>query len=272
MDPFFGKFNDPLTLHKYLYANGDPVSHGDPLGLFSLAGSLINMTISSMLMSTLAPVIEPIFSMGAALLIPRPVLNFLQQPLSAFMLGANFAAGASYFLSGGLVGGVELLLSPNTGSAALYTFAGLSAGIGLSKGVYGGVAPKVGVVVGARRASEYEGPFLSLTLAFSDLPWSVRKPLIRSMRDLLMASTNSLINSGFLLWPSAPNSSVFLGKAMKIVNQIQRLSVTVSWVPGVFYPVAASFEYNLGVGKGSAGLISMAKTSYTLRTPDVNLA
>jgi hypothetical protein len=87
-----------------------------------------------------------------------------------------------------------------------------------------------------------------------------------------MASTNSLINSGFLLWPSAPNSSVFLGKAMSIVSQIQKLSVTVSWVPGAFYPVAASFEYNLGVGKGSAGLISMAKTSYTLRTRDVNLA
>lgn len=32
LDPLLGKVNDPLTLHKYLYANGNPVSGFDPSG------------------------------------------------------------------------------------------------------------------------------------------------------------------------------------------------------------------------------------------------
>ncbi len=35
-DPFPGRMTEPLSLHKYLYANGDPLNRTDPSGLMSL--------------------------------------------------------------------------------------------------------------------------------------------------------------------------------------------------------------------------------------------
>ena len=37
MDTFEGRSQDPITLHKYLYANANPVTYTDPSGYFSLA-------------------------------------------------------------------------------------------------------------------------------------------------------------------------------------------------------------------------------------------
>ncbi len=36
MDPWLGNNQDPITLHKYLYANANPASYKDPSGLFGL--------------------------------------------------------------------------------------------------------------------------------------------------------------------------------------------------------------------------------------------
>ncbi len=36
-DTYEGRLNEPITLHKYLYANANPVYYTDPTGLFSLA-------------------------------------------------------------------------------------------------------------------------------------------------------------------------------------------------------------------------------------------
>ena len=37
MDSYLGSVNDPVSLHKYLYANANPVNYIDPSGYFSLA-------------------------------------------------------------------------------------------------------------------------------------------------------------------------------------------------------------------------------------------
>jgi len=45
VDPFFGNLRDPLSLHKYLYVHGDPISGTDPSGTMSLSSSLSSLRI-----------------------------------------------------------------------------------------------------------------------------------------------------------------------------------------------------------------------------------
>ncbi|HEY2973146.1 MAG TPA: PKD domain-containing protein [Pyrinomonadaceae bacterium] len=45
MDSFAGGQYDPLSLHKYLYANADPVNRVDPNGQFSLLNTVITSTV-----------------------------------------------------------------------------------------------------------------------------------------------------------------------------------------------------------------------------------
>jgi RHS repeat-associated protein len=48
LDPFAGNFQDPQSLHKYLYTHGDPVNNIDPSGLeFTLTGLLTSTTIGA---------------------------------------------------------------------------------------------------------------------------------------------------------------------------------------------------------------------------------
>ncbi|WMS89223.1 putative Ig domain-containing protein [Pleionea litopenaei] len=53
MDTWMGHNHDPVTLHKYLYANADPISYTDPSGHFSL-GSLNAATSIRGILSTVA--------------------------------------------------------------------------------------------------------------------------------------------------------------------------------------------------------------------------
>ncbi|ABC28911.1 Rhs family protein [Hahella chejuensis KCTC 2396] len=46
MDTWMGVNSDPVTLHKYLYANGDPIGHTDPTGNFSLGGLSVGLRMS----------------------------------------------------------------------------------------------------------------------------------------------------------------------------------------------------------------------------------
>ena len=41
LDPFAGSESAPLTLHKYVYAHGDPIQGHDPTGLFTVVGASI---------------------------------------------------------------------------------------------------------------------------------------------------------------------------------------------------------------------------------------
>jgi RHS repeat-associated protein len=49
MDPYSGSLQDPVSLHKYLYANASPVMFTDPTGLFSLADISSSMAIQGAL-------------------------------------------------------------------------------------------------------------------------------------------------------------------------------------------------------------------------------
>jgi len=54
-DTFQGNISDPISLHDYLYANGNPTYFTDPTGMFSMAEAVI----SSVIISILADLVYP---------------------------------------------------------------------------------------------------------------------------------------------------------------------------------------------------------------------
>ena len=46
-DPFIGRLESPISLHRYLYANADPVGHFDPTGRESLVSLTVAQSISN---------------------------------------------------------------------------------------------------------------------------------------------------------------------------------------------------------------------------------
>jgi RHS repeat-associated protein len=54
-DVYEGRIGEPLTLHKYLYANGNPAYYTDPSGKFSLAQNVAISVISGILASLVYP-------------------------------------------------------------------------------------------------------------------------------------------------------------------------------------------------------------------------
>jgi RHS repeat-associated protein len=55
LDPFFGNINDPLSLHKYAYANGDPINMIDPSGKMGVMACISIASISVGIASVAIP-------------------------------------------------------------------------------------------------------------------------------------------------------------------------------------------------------------------------
>jgi hypothetical protein len=83
LDPFFGNTGDPQSLHKYLYAHGDPINATDPSGL---------MSVGSMMCS-----------IGTAIKVGAVNAFTLY---SAYSFGANSIQALNSFYQGNLLGGL----------------------------------------------------------------------------------------------------------------------------------------------------------------------
>jgi len=86
MDPWEGSPFEPSSLHRYLYANAEPISNTDPTGLFSLVQSLVSFSVAGV-----------INAMAGA------IFNLFQgEAITAEDLWKDFAVGAITAPVGGL--------------------------------------------------------------------------------------------------------------------------------------------------------------------------
>ena len=116
-----GSTSDPISLHKYLYADGDPIMGSDPTGHFDLIELAVDSAITAAFGAIIAPIVKPAGAFVAntivnALMTPDTLANMVNAVNSAppaLMVGADFLGGvgySSFSLTAGIT--VESLLSP----------------------------------------------------------------------------------------------------------------------------------------------------------------
>jgi RHS repeat-associated protein len=176
LDSFEGQPNDPLSLHKYLYAGGDPVNRFDPSGnqIDDLVGSFgLDATLNAV--STVGlpggPG-GPAWQILAHAFIPGWVWNSLASSLTPDAVDVGFSfTGTQTFGGVPITGGpgLETLYGAKTGNSATYLSAGLLLNFG---GVPAGttLAGTAGLVYNLPSASQYAGPFISFSVPLSLLP------------------------------------------------------------------------------------------------------
>jgi len=172
MDTQEGSDRDSLSLHKYLYAEGDPINHDDPSGnqIDDLVGSFaLDMTLNAM--SNIQLPGGSVSSFLASQLIPSWVLQGIANSTpDAVAIGASGQVSLNTTIPVGLTGsgGFEFLGSPKTGKTALYSDFG--AGLSLwSTASSGGLAGYLGLVFNCPNSAFYTGDFLNITVPFSAL-------------------------------------------------------------------------------------------------------
>jgi len=253
MDTFEGNDHDPLSLHKYLYAEANPVDHTDPTGnqiddlVVSLAISATLDSISGLILNS--PLGSAVASFVASLFIPKDCIEcFLNKPPDAVEVGAygqvtlnlrNPIIGATGY------GGLEYLHSLHNGNWAIYGYigAGLTFGNTTSGGGLGG---NVGLVWNTPASDVYEGPFEDLSLPAGALG----KATLRI--QALLASVQPVV----VLAGGIPVGIADLIQPLLYVNVVQRFSadksLTVFWTPKWAPGVAARGPHSCGVNYGAS--------------------
>ena len=98
MDSYSGSIDDPVSLHKYLYANANPVSNSDPSGYSTLADMNTSMGIQGILSNVATPNGKALFDavmgvFGVANDVISTIREGKAQGLSSEEIAANIAAG-----------------------------------------------------------------------------------------------------------------------------------------------------------------------------------
>ena len=112
MDAFAGLSQDPVTLHKYLYANANPMTYSDPSGYFSIGEMNVSTTIRGILdrHSQLMQITKYRYMIGA---VTGAVENMVDARLGGASWGKTLidgvlggATGAASIAVGGAVGSI----------------------------------------------------------------------------------------------------------------------------------------------------------------------
>lgn len=88
MDTYMGNQYDPISLHKYLYANANPVNFVDPTGNFTM----VSVSISVSIRSTLSSIALPSFNLIALTLIAKAALFVASAAVAACAISAATSA------------------------------------------------------------------------------------------------------------------------------------------------------------------------------------
>lgn len=62
MDSYEGSIDDPVSLHKYLYANANPVNNSDPSGYMTFVGAIVASAICGILVSMATTYLSNVFA------------------------------------------------------------------------------------------------------------------------------------------------------------------------------------------------------------------
>ena len=186
-DPFEGSPTTPMSLHRYLYGNDDPIRHVDPSGRMSVPQMLVGTAITNVLLGiavntnfmgmqdvyvALGETFFPdAFVVGVSGTIPREISDLIESIFSA-VPGAVGTLGLD--ITGNVTGAYEGVFSTSSAEIALF---GILGG-GVNVGAYGGGQTHTrslywGYVWNLWNTDNYSGPFVSLgvgSVAFACSP------------------------------------------------------------------------------------------------------
>ena len=284
----YGSLADPMSGLPYSFTGGDPINLSDLNGHdFSIAEVAIDMAINSIMTSAISGVVAPFASQAAALLIPPALLAALATAGSpdAVEFGLDATAGGQFKGFGGFAtGGIELLASPKTGNAALYSYwgGGGSFSLGGGAGVSGGIAGSLGLVWRTPSSRDYAGRAVEISVPFGALPEATRANIERDLAEST-ASSNFLTEAETKLLASAGwNSNMiddYQWQAMKdalarsgwLLSRLDSLSVNI-FSPWPIDGSGLGISFSLDIAGGSTAgvtndLFSLGFTSYTQIAP-----
>jgi RHS repeat-associated protein len=185
LDDWQGNMEDPRSLHKYEYAEGEPTAYTDPSGHESILELAVAMADDMLLSSIMMAAIKPAAAYLAKALIPAGLFDTIKKLTpDALRLGVNLTGplpGNLGFLNGtaGLeyVGGLS-----DDGHWHSAVFVPVSLGIGGTVSSWGGdfakglekvptLAGYVGLYWNLHNTQQIDGdPRLNVSISFKDLP------------------------------------------------------------------------------------------------------
>ena len=113
-DSYAGSISDPVSLHKYLYANSNPVTYSDPSGYMSMAGLAVRGAVIGALSGLIVPnavsIIRNLVTTGEFKSDLSPMQN-LANILNGVIFGALFGICAATFIAYGIIAGVAVSIN-----------------------------------------------------------------------------------------------------------------------------------------------------------------